>query len=96
MGVFIMMLTISWQMTIIAVFVLPVSFGLISLVMKKSQKYFTQQQNSLGAVDGHIEEMYGGHMVVKAFNGEEDSIRSSMSTMMIFIILLGNLSSLVH
>lgn len=73
-GVFIMMLTISWQMTIIAVFVLPVSFGLISLVMKKSQKYFTQQQNSLGAVDGHIEEMYGGHMVVKAFNGEEDSV----------------------
>lgn len=73
-GIFIMMLTISWQMTLIAVVVLPVSMTMISLVMKHSQKYFTQQQNSLGDVNGHIEEMYGGHQVVKAFNGEEKSV----------------------
>lgn len=71
-GIFIMMLTISWQMTLIAVVVLPVSMTLMRLVMKHSQKYFTQQQNSLGDVNGHIEEMYGGHQVVKAFNGEEN------------------------
>ena len=73
-GIFIMMLTISWQMTLIAVVVLPVSMTLMRLVMKHSQKYFTQQQNSLGDVNGHIEEMYGGHQVVKAFNGEEKSV----------------------
>ena len=73
-GIFIMMLTISWQMTLIAVVVLPVSMTMISLVMKHSQKYFIQQQNSLGDVNGHIEEMYGGHQVVKAFNGEEKSV----------------------
>ena len=74
LGIFIMMLTISWQMTLIAVVVLPVSMTLMRLVMKHSQKYFTQQQNSLGDVNGHIEEMYGGHQVVKAFNGEEKSV----------------------
>ena len=73
-GIFIMMLTISWQMTLISVVVLPVSMILMRLVMKHSQKYFTQQQNSLGDVNGHIEEMYGGHQVVKAFNGEEKSV----------------------
>ena len=73
-GIFIMMLTISWQMTLIAVVVLPVSMTMISLVMKHSQKYFIKQQNSLGDVNGHIEEMYGGHQVVKAFNGEEKSV----------------------
>ena len=73
-GIFIMMLTISWQMTLIAVIVLPVSMGLMTLVMKHSQKYYKQQQDSLGDVNGHIEEMYGGHQVVKAFNGEEKSV----------------------
>ncbi len=73
-GIFIMMLTISWQMTLIAVCVLPVSMIFISLVMKNSQKYFQQQQNSLGEVNGHIEEMYSGHQVVKAFNGEEKAV----------------------
>lgn len=75
-GIFIMMLTISWQMTIIAVIVLPVSMGLMTLVMKHSQKYYKQQQDSLGDVNGHIEEMYGGHQVVKAFNGEEKSVET--------------------
>lgn len=74
-GIFIMMLSISPQMTIIAVYVLPVSMLLISIVMKRSQKYFAKQQQALGDVNGHIEEMYGGHNVVKAFNGEEASVK---------------------
>ena len=74
-GIFIMMLSISPQMTIIAVCVLPVSMLLISIVMKRSQKYFAKQQQALGDVNGHIEEMYGGHNVVKAFNGEEASVK---------------------
>ena len=73
-GIFIMMLSISPQMTLIAVCVLPVSMILIALVMKRSQKYFARQQQALGDVNGHIEEMYGGHNVVKAFNGEEASV----------------------
>ena len=73
-GIFIMMLTISPVMTLIAVCVLPVSMVLIGLVMKRSQKYFARQQASLGNVNGHIEEMYGGHNVVKAFNGEAASV----------------------
>ena len=74
-GIFIMMLSISPQMTIIAVCVLPVSMLLISIVMKRSHKYFAKQQQALGDVNGHIEEMYGGHNVVKAFNGEEASVK---------------------
>ena len=74
-GIFIMMLSISPQMTIIAVCVLPVSMLLISIVMKRSQKYFAKQQQALGDVNGHIEEMYGGHNVVKAFNSEEASVK---------------------
>ena len=73
-GIFIMMLTISPVMTLIAVCVLPVSMVLIGLVMKRSQKYFARQQAALGDVNGHIEEMYGGHNVVKAFNGEAASV----------------------
>lgn len=73
-GIFIMMLTISPVMTLIAVCVLPISMILIGLVMKRSQKYFARQQAALGDVNGHIEEMYGGHNVVKAFNGEAASV----------------------
>ena len=73
-GIFIMMLTISPVMTLIAVCVLPVSMVLIGLVMKRSQKYFARQQAALGDVNGHIEEMYGGHNVVKAFYGEAASV----------------------
>ena len=75
-GIFIMMLTISVKMTLIAVLVLPLSMLLIMFVMKHSQKYFSRQQKSLGDVNGHIEEMYGVHDVVKAFNGEEDSVKT--------------------
>jgi len=74
-GVLVMMLTISWLMTLVALIILPISFGLISVVITASQKYFKQQQIYLGHVDGHVEEMYGGHTVIKAFNGEEKSIQ---------------------
>ena len=73
-GIFVMMLSISWQMTIIAVLVLPLSLFVIMNVMKRSQRYFVKQQASLGDVNGHIEEMYGAHQVVKAFNGEKASV----------------------
>ena len=73
-GVLIMMFTISWQMSLVAIGVLPLSMILIMLIVKHSQKYFKQQQDFLGNLNGHIEEMYGGHIVVKAFNGEKKSI----------------------
>ncbi len=75
-GVIIMMFTISWQLTLIALLILPVSMGLIAFVVKLSQRYFKKQQEYLGKVNGHVEEMYGGHVVVKAFNGEEKSIET--------------------
>jgi ATP-binding cassette subfamily B protein len=75
-GVMIMMLTISWELTLVALVTLPLSFALVSVVIKASQKYFKQQQVYLGHVDGHVEEMYGGHTVIKAFNGEEKSIQT--------------------
>lgn len=74
-GTLVMMLSISWQMTLAAMLVLPVSAGLITTVVRRSQKYFTRQQATLGEVNGHVEEMYGGHMVMKAYNGEAASIR---------------------
>jgi ATP-binding cassette subfamily B multidrug efflux pump len=73
-GVLIMMLTISWQMTLIALLVLPLSALVVLLVVRRSQRYFTQQQDFLGHVNGHVEEMFGGHLVMKAFNGEARSI----------------------
>ncbi len=74
-GVLVMMLSISWLMTVVALVILPLSFGLVSLVVKKSQGYFKKQQAYLGHVNGHVEEMYGGHAIMKAFNGEEKSVR---------------------
>jgi len=73
-GVLIMMLTISWQMTLVALLIVPLSMVVIVLVVRQSQKYFKQQQDYLGHVNGHVEEMYGGHLVMKAFNGEEESV----------------------
>ena len=73
-GVLIMMLTISWQLTLVAVCILPITLILVLGVVKVSQKHFKGQQKYLGTVNGHVEEMYGGHVVVKAFNGEEKSI----------------------
>ncbi len=74
LGVLVMMLTISWQMTLVAMAMLPVSFGVIALIVSKSQIFFKRQQDYLGHINGHVEEMYGGHVVMKAFNGEAKSI----------------------
>lgn len=73
-GVLIMMLTISWQMTIAALLILPISMFLVMSIVKRSQKYFKGQQKSLGKVNGHIEEVYGGHNIMKAFNAEEEVV----------------------
>jgi ATP-binding cassette subfamily B multidrug efflux pump len=75
-GVFVMMLTISWVMTLVALVMIPLSFGIIALVISKSQKFFKEQQDYLGHVNGHVEEMYSGHNVVKAFNGEAKSVQT--------------------
>lgn len=73
-GVVIMMFTISWQLTLIALAILPVTFGILGMVMSRSQKYYIGQQKALGDADGHIEEMYGAHQIVQAFNGEAASV----------------------
>ena len=75
-GFLVMMLSISWKMTLMALVVIPLSMILVMVVVKKSQRYFEAQQKSLGLVNGHIEEMYAAHTIVKAFNGEEDSLKS--------------------
>jgi ATP-binding cassette subfamily B protein len=73
-GVLVMMFSISWQMTLVALTIIPLSMVIVGLVIKQSQKYFKQQQDFLGHVNGHVEEMYGGHIVMKAFNGEQESV----------------------
>ena len=74
-GVLVMMLSISPLMTLVTLLILPLSVGLISVIVKHSQKYFKSQQEYLGHVNGQVEEVYGGHNIVKAFNKEEDVIR---------------------
>ena len=73
-GVLIMMLSISPLMTLTALLLLPISMGFISVIVKRSQKYFMSQQEYLGHVNGQVEEIYGGHNIIKAFNKEEDVI----------------------
>ena len=79
-GVLIMMLSISPLMTLIALVILPISLALISLVTKKSQKFFRAQQEYLGHINGQVEEVYGGHFVIKAFNREKDTIEEFEKT----------------
>jgi ATP-binding cassette subfamily B protein len=74
-GILIMMFLISWQMTIVSLILVPLSFILIAMIVKKSQHYFKEQQDSLGELNGHIEEMYAGHNVMRVFNGEQRSIQ---------------------
>ena len=74
-GVLIMMFSISWIMTLATFIILPFSMVLISLVVKKSQKYFKSQQEYLGHLNGQVEEVYGGHNIMKAFNREEASTK---------------------
>lgn len=71
-GVFVMMFSISWQMTLIAIVSIPLSFGALLIVVSKSQKYFVSQQKNLGQLNGHIEEAYSGHIIVKTYNQEDD------------------------
>ncbi len=74
-GVLVMMFSISWQMTLVALLMVPLSLVIISVVIGRSQRYFKRQQDYLGHINGHIEETYGGHVVVKAFNGEAKSVQ---------------------
>ena len=73
-GIPVMMFTISWELTLFSLIEIPLALGLISIIVKFSQKYFVRQQKYLGEIDGHIEEIYSAHNVVKAFNGEQKAI----------------------
>ena len=75
-GVLVMMLSISPLMTVVALLILPISMILVSTIVKHSQKFFKSQQEYLGHINGQVEEVYGGHNIVKAFNKEEDVIRT--------------------
>lgn len=71
LGILLMMLTINWELTVISLLIIPISMSLIMLILKKSQKNFYNQQKFLGLLNGHTEEMYSGHNVIKAFNKEK-------------------------
>ena len=73
-GVLYMMITINWQMTIAALLVMPISFGIMVFIFSRSQKFFQAQQDNLGELNSHIEEMYGSQIVVKAYNAEDISL----------------------
>jgi len=73
-GILIMMFSISWHLTLVSIVLVPLSFVLITLIIRKSQRYFKEQQDSLGEINGHIEEMYAGHNVMRVFNGEAQSV----------------------
>ncbi len=75
LGVIVMMLSINWLMTLAVLLVIPVSFGLVGVIIGKSQGFFKDQQKSMGQLNSHVEEMYGGHSLVQAFNGEAESKR---------------------
>lgn len=79
-GVFAMMLSINVWMTLAALLILPISMMIIGFVMKHSQKYFQDQQKYLGEINGQVEEIYGGHHVVQAFNKEEDVVKAFEET----------------
>ena len=73
-GVLVMMFSISWLMTLVSLIIIPLTLIVVSVIVRRSQVYFKDQQDYLGHVNGHVEEMFGGHRVMKAFNGEERSI----------------------
>lgn len=73
-GILIMMISINIPMTIAAVLIVPICMLVVSRIVKMSQKYFAMQQDYLGHINGHVEEIYGGHDIVKAFNGEDKAI----------------------
>ena len=73
-GVLVMMLTISWELTLAALCILPISMLCISFIVKRSQKFFKSQQEYLGHINGQVEEVYGGHNIVQAFNHEDKTV----------------------
>ena len=75
-GILAMMLSISWLMTVVALLVVPLSMGLIVMITRRSQTQFIRQQDELGELNGHIEEMYAGHQVMRAFRGQERSLKT--------------------
>lgn len=75
-GILAMMLSISWLLTVVALLVVPLSMGLIVVITKRSQMQFIRQQDELGELNGHIEEMYAGHQVMRAFRGQERSLKT--------------------
>ena len=79
-GILIMMLSISPLMTLIALVILPISGMLLGFIMKHSQKYFTQQQEYLGHINGQVEEVFSGHNIIKTFNKEEETINTFRET----------------
>lgn len=79
-GTLVMMISISGIMTLISLVILPVSAILISFIIKHSQKYFRQQQEYLGHINGQVEEVYGGHLVVQAYNKQESTIKKFEDT----------------
>jgi ATP-binding cassette subfamily B protein len=76
LGVLAMMLSISWIMTLVALCIVPLSLAFVGFIVRRSQKLFKEQQEGLGKVNGHVEEMYGSHVVMKVFNGEARSVRA--------------------
>ncbi len=70
-GILVMMLSISWEMTIIAILILPITIFVVGKIVKRSQKYFKAQQDHLAYLDGQVEEIYSGQLIIKAFNGEK-------------------------
>ena len=74
-GILIMMFSISWEMTLVSLIILPITAFIVKNIVGKSQKYFTAQQDYLGHVNGQVEEIYGGHTIVKAFNGEDQATK---------------------
>jgi len=74
-GILVMMISISWEMTIVSLLILPISGVILKKVIGKSQKYFVKQQEYLGHVNGQVEEVYGGHNIVKVFGREEQAIK---------------------
>ncbi len=79
-GVLVMMLSINWVMTLVTLVIVPVSFALIRVIVKRSQKYFYAQQETLGALDGQVEETFSGHAVVKAFGREDETVATFNET----------------
>jgi ATP-binding cassette subfamily B multidrug efflux pump len=73
-GVIVMMLTINWLLTLVVLLTLPLSVGVTTVIAKRSQRYFASQQRALGDLNGHVEEMYAGHRIVKAFGRERQSV----------------------